>query len=40
MRLKQGQRSLAATADATTGISESNEGNNTLTVTARCENDD
>jgi hypothetical protein len=38
--LKKGLRSLAATADSTVGIDESNEGNNTLEVTARCEDDD
>jgi subtilase family serine protease len=40
VRLKKGPRSLAATADPTSGISESDEGNNALKVTARCNGDD
>jgi hypothetical protein len=40
LRLKEGPRSLAATADPQNGITESNEGNNTLQVTAHCGDDD
>jgi hypothetical protein len=40
VRLKKGPRSLAATAAPTIGNSESDEGNNALKVTARCEEDD
>jgi subtilase family serine protease len=44
VRLKQGPHSLTATADAPnnngTGIGESDKSNNTLKVTARCEDDD
>jgi len=44
VRLKKGPRSLTATADATsgtsTGISESDENNNTLKVAVRCKPDD
>jgi subtilase family serine protease len=40
VRLKKGPRSLAATADPTIGISESDEGNNTLKVTATCKDDE
>ena len=39
VRLKEGRRVLAATADPTTGIAESDEANNTLKVTARCQGD-
>ena len=37
VRLKKGRHSLAATADAMSGISESNEGNNVLEVSASCQ---
>jgi subtilase family serine protease len=40
VRLKKGDRTLTATADAKETIAESNEGNNSLTVTARCTDDD
>jgi subtilase family serine protease len=40
VRLKKGPHTLVATADATAAIAESNEGNNALTVTARCSDDD
>jgi len=41
VRLKKGPHSLTATADATTGtgIAESNESNNSQTVTVSCKDD-
>jgi hypothetical protein len=36
VRIRQGERVLAATADVKEAVAESNEGNNTRTVTARC----
>ncbi|HZO32585.1 MAG TPA: CARDB domain-containing protein [Chloroflexota bacterium] len=40
VRLKKGDRTLLAVADATKAIAESKEDNNELKVTARCQDDD
>jgi len=40
VRLKEGLHSLTATADPTTGIAESDDGNNERKVTARCKDKD
>jgi hypothetical protein len=40
VRLRKGERTLTAVADATKGIAESKEDNNELTVTAQCKDDD
>ena len=39
VRLKKGERKLAATADAGKAVAESNEGNNSHEVVARCDDD-
>jgi hypothetical protein len=40
VRLKKGQRTLTATADAAKAVAERNEDNNERTVTATCKDDD
>jgi subtilase family serine protease len=40
VRLRKGERTLTATADAKEQVAESGEGNNALSVTARCKDDD
>ena len=40
VRLKKGERTLVATADAKNAVAESDEGNNELTVAAKCKADD
>jgi len=39
VRLKKGEHKLTAVADAEKTVAESDEGNNGLTVAARCEDD-